>query len=40
MNLIKLLVLWNNPFGVGVPLTEKPGLHKWKLKTVPEGNLK
>ena len=33
------LVIWNNPFGVDVWLTEKPGLHKQKLKTIPEGNL-
>ena len=34
------LIVWNNPFGVDVPFSEKPGLHKQKLKTVPEGNLK
>ena len=34
------LISWNNPFGVDVPLTEKPALHKQTLKTVPEGNLK
>ena len=33
------LIVWNNnPFGVDVPLTEKPGLHKQKLETVPERN--
>ena len=28
------------PFGVDVLLTEKPGLHKQKLKTVPQRNLR
>ena len=34
------LVVWNNPFGVDVLLTEKPDLYKQKLKTVSERNLR
>ena len=29
----------NNPIGIDDPLMEKPGLHKQKLKTVPQWNL-
>ena len=38
VDLFNSLIVWNNPFGVDVPLTEKPGLHKQKLETVPEEN--
>ena len=34
------LIAWNNRFGEDVSLTEKPGVHKQKLKTFPEKNLK
>ena len=34
------LIVWNSPYGVDVPLTVKPVVHKQKLKTAPEGNLK
>ena len=40
INLFNALIVCNNPLGGDVLLTEKPDLHKQKLKNVPEGNLK